>query len=50
MTYYTNTIDSPCGPLLCVVNAEGAVIRIEFNDAGELVAKPTAKLSASASK
>ena len=31
MTYYTHTVDSPCGPLLCVVNAEGAVIRIEFS-------------------
>jgi methylated-DNA-[protein]-cysteine S-methyltransferase len=35
MTYYTTTVDSPCGPLLCVVNAEGAVVRIEFNDPGE---------------
>jgi methylated-DNA-[protein]-cysteine S-methyltransferase len=31
MTYYTTTVDSPCGPLLCVVNADGAVVRIEFS-------------------
>ncbi|HEV8579464.1 MAG TPA: methylated-DNA--[protein]-cysteine S-methyltransferase [Thermoanaerobaculia bacterium] len=30
MTYYVNTVDSPCGPLLLVVNAESAVVRIEF--------------------
>ena len=35
MTYYTSTCDSPCGPLLCVVNTEGAVVRIEFNETGE---------------
>lgn len=35
MTYYTTTVDSPCGPLLCVVNSAGAVVRIEFNDPGE---------------
>ncbi len=30
-TYYTTTMDSlPCGPLLCVVDATGAVIRIDF--------------------
>lgn len=30
MNYYTNTFDSPCGPLICVVNEAGAVVRIEF--------------------
>lgn len=30
MTYYTNTVDSPCGPLLLIVDAAGAVVRIEF--------------------
>jgi methylated-DNA-[protein]-cysteine S-methyltransferase len=30
MTYYTDTFDSPCGPLLCVVDAAGAVVRIEL--------------------
>jgi methylated-DNA-[protein]-cysteine S-methyltransferase len=29
-TYYTTTMDSPCGPLLCVVDETGAVVRIEF--------------------
>jgi methylated-DNA-[protein]-cysteine S-methyltransferase len=30
MTYYTTTLESPCGPLLCVVDEAGAVVRIEF--------------------
>lgn len=30
MTLYTTTVESPCGPLLCVVDAAGAVVRIEF--------------------
>jgi methylated-DNA-[protein]-cysteine S-methyltransferase len=30
MTYYTTTVESPCGPLLCVVDEAGAVVRIEF--------------------
>jgi methylated-DNA-[protein]-cysteine S-methyltransferase len=30
MTLYTTTVDSPCGPLLCVVDEAGAVVRIEF--------------------
>ena len=29
-TLYSTRIDSPCGPLLCVVDATGAVVRIEF--------------------
>jgi methylated-DNA-[protein]-cysteine S-methyltransferase len=29
-TYYTTTLESPCGPLLCVVDETGAVVRIEF--------------------
>ncbi|HEY2289563.1 MAG TPA: methylated-DNA--[protein]-cysteine S-methyltransferase [Thermoanaerobaculia bacterium] len=29
-TYYTTTMDSPCGPLLCVVDETGAVVRIDF--------------------
>ena len=30
MTCYTSVQDSPCGPLLCVVDETGAVVRIEF--------------------
>jgi methylated-DNA-[protein]-cysteine S-methyltransferase len=30
MTYYTTVEDSPCGPLLCVVDETGAVVRIDF--------------------
>jgi len=30
MTWYTTTVDSPCGPLNCVVDENGAVVRIEF--------------------
>ena len=29
-TYYTSTMESPCGPLLCVVDETGAVVRVEF--------------------
>jgi methylated-DNA-[protein]-cysteine S-methyltransferase len=35
MTFYTSTFDSPCGPLLCVVDEAGAVVRIEFLDGGD---------------
>lgn len=31
MTYYITTVESPCGPLLCVVDEAGAVVRIEFS-------------------
>jgi methylated-DNA-[protein]-cysteine S-methyltransferase len=31
-TYYTTTLESPCGPLLCVVDEAGAVVRIEFGN------------------
>jgi methylated-DNA-[protein]-cysteine S-methyltransferase len=34
MTYYTTTVESPCGPLLCVVDEAGAVVRIEFGNSG----------------
>ena len=34
-TYYTTTMDSPCGPLLCVVDETGAVVRIEFSKGRE---------------
>jgi methylated-DNA-[protein]-cysteine S-methyltransferase len=27
---YTSTFDSPCGPLICVVDEHGAVVRIAF--------------------
>ena len=27
---YTSTVESPCGPLVCVVDDVGAVLRIEF--------------------
>jgi methylated-DNA-[protein]-cysteine S-methyltransferase len=30
MTHYTTTEDSPCGPLFCVVDETGAVVRIDF--------------------
>ena len=30
MTYFWDLMDSPCGPLLCVADEEGAVVRIEF--------------------
>ena len=36
MTWYTNTVESPCGPLLCVVDEAGAVIRIEFCNGRDL--------------
>ena len=32
MIYYTTTVESPCGPLLCVVDESGAVVRIEFGN------------------
>ncbi|HSS75313.1 MAG TPA: methylated-DNA--[protein]-cysteine S-methyltransferase [Thermoanaerobaculia bacterium] len=32
MNLYTTTVDSPCGPLICVVDEEGAVIRIAFSE------------------
>jgi methylated-DNA-[protein]-cysteine S-methyltransferase len=32
MIYYTTTVESPCGPLLCVVDEASAVIRIEFGN------------------
>ena len=32
MIYYTTTVESPCGPLLCVVDEAGAVVRIEFGN------------------
>jgi methylated-DNA-[protein]-cysteine S-methyltransferase len=35
MTYYTTTMESPCGPLLCVVDESGAVVRIEFSKGRE---------------
>ncbi|HEX4495538.1 MAG TPA: methylated-DNA--[protein]-cysteine S-methyltransferase [Thermoanaerobaculia bacterium] len=31
-TWYTATLDSPCGPLFCVVDPMGAVVRIEFQN------------------
>jgi methylated-DNA-[protein]-cysteine S-methyltransferase len=46
MTWYTNTIDSPCGPLICVVDEDGAVIRIEFGrgrEAQKLAARMAAE-------
>lgn len=44
-TYYTTTVESPCGPLLCVVGEDGAVIRIEFEN-GRDAQKLTRKLAA----
>ncbi|HEX6901635.1 MAG TPA: methylated-DNA--[protein]-cysteine S-methyltransferase [Thermoanaerobaculia bacterium] len=35
MTYYTSMMESPCGPLLLVVNETGAVVRIEFGNGRE---------------
>jgi methylated-DNA-[protein]-cysteine S-methyltransferase len=34
-TLYTTIVDSPCGPLLCVVDPAGAVVRIEFGKGRE---------------
>lgn len=34
MIYYTSMMESPCGPLLLVVNETGAVVRIEFSKGG----------------
>jgi methylated-DNA-[protein]-cysteine S-methyltransferase len=34
MTWYKTTVESPCGPLLCVVDEAGAVVRIEFRNGG----------------
>src|SRR5689334_7485531 len=31
MTLYITTVESPCGPLLCVVDEADAVVRIEFS-------------------
>jgi methylated-DNA-[protein]-cysteine S-methyltransferase len=31
MNGYTTTVDSPCGPLICVVDENGAVVRIAFS-------------------
>jgi methylated-DNA-[protein]-cysteine S-methyltransferase len=31
MNGYTTTVDSPCGPLICVVDEDGAVVRIAFS-------------------
>ena len=30
MNCYTTTVESPCGPLFCLVDENGAVMRIEF--------------------
>lgn len=35
MTYYTTTVDSPCGPLHCLVDEAGSVVRIEFENGRE---------------
>ena len=35
MSYYTDMMDSPCGPLLLVVDDDGAVVRIEFGNGRE---------------
>lgn len=35
MSYYTSMMESPCGPLLLVVNETGAVVRIEFGNGRE---------------
>lgn len=34
-TWYTTTVESPCGPLFCVVGEDGAVVRIEFENGRE---------------
>jgi methylated-DNA-[protein]-cysteine S-methyltransferase len=31
MNWYTTTVDSPCGPLICVVDEDGAVVHIAFS-------------------
>ncbi|MEA2602013.1 MAG: methylated-DNA-[protein]-cysteine S-methyltransferase [Acidobacteriota bacterium] len=45
MTLYTTTVDSPCGPLICVVDEDGAVLRIEFGH-GRDSQKLTARMAA----
>ena len=45
MTWYTTTVDSPCGPLICVVDEDGAVVRIEFGR-GRESQKVTARMAA----
>jgi methylated-DNA-[protein]-cysteine S-methyltransferase len=35
MSYYIDLMDSPCGPLLLVVDEDGAVVRIEFGNGRE---------------
>ncbi|HSK81639.1 MAG TPA: methylated-DNA--[protein]-cysteine S-methyltransferase [Thermoanaerobaculia bacterium] len=43
-TWYTTTVESPCGPLFCVVGEDGAVVRIEFEN-GREAQKLTRKLA-----
>lgn len=43
-TWYTTTVESPCGPLFCVVGEDGAVVRIEFEN-GRESQKVTRKLA-----
>jgi methylated-DNA-[protein]-cysteine S-methyltransferase len=45
ITYYTTTVESPAGPLLCVVGEDGSVVRIEFEN-GRDAQKVTRKLAA----
>jgi methylated-DNA-[protein]-cysteine S-methyltransferase len=35
MNCYTTTVESPCGPLFCLVGENGAVMRIEFENGRE---------------
>jgi methylated-DNA-[protein]-cysteine S-methyltransferase len=32
MNWYVTTVESPCGALICVVDEDGAVVRIAFSD------------------
>ncbi|HSG40106.1 MAG TPA: methylated-DNA--[protein]-cysteine S-methyltransferase [Thermoanaerobaculia bacterium] len=46
MSYYTDMMDSPCGPLLLVVNDDGAVVRIEFGNGRESQKKTVQRMQA----
>jgi len=45
MNWYTTTVDSPCGPLICIIDEDGAVIRIEFGN-GREAQKVTGRMAA----
>ena len=46
MSYYTSLMDSPCGPLLLVVDETSAVVRIEFGNGRESQRKTVQRMQA----